>query len=254
MIFEGGAKGRERAERSPCVEHSRQLEPVNYARNRWPLFSTRLVGPRRLPTVRKNRGETKFPVDFLLASSFSIRRLPHPRPPFPSLPSSPFYFLGDGRVRGKPRDPSYHPPSLFSPVFPLFDFTSMGCRERKRERREEKRKVPGRKKGFNYSARRNVLTRCTGNRLSSIYLPTINIKYYFELSACVPISFIGFVVLRLSLFSTRDDYLLQLTQNDLTHELTYKTFFLYFDISLRESYTLKKNLSTIFPLASSSPT
>lgn len=117
-------------------------------------------------------------------------------------------------------------------------------RERKRERREEKRKVPGRKKGFNYSARRNVLTRCTGNRLSSIYLPTINIKYYFELSACVPISFIGFVVLRLSLFSTRDDYLLQLTQNDLTHELTYKTFFLYFDISLRESYTLKRNLST----------
>lgn len=50
------------------------------------------------------------------------------------------------------------------------------------------------------------------------------------------------------------DYLLQLTQNDLTHELTYKTFFLYFDISLRESYTLKRNLSTIFPLASSSPT
>lgn len=86
------------------------------------------------------------------------------------------------------------------------------------------------------------MTRCTGNRLSSIYLPTINIKYYFELSACVPISFIGFVVLRLSLFSTRDDYLLQLTQNDLTHELTYKTFF--FDISLRESYTLKRNLST----------
>lgn len=122
-------------------------------------------------------------------------------------------------------------------------------RERKRERREEKRKVPERKKGFNYSARRNVLTRCTGNRLSSIYLPTINIKYYFELSACVHISFIGFVVLRLFLFSrTRDDYLLQLTQNDLTHELTYKTFFLYFDISLRESYTLKKNLSTIFPL------
>lgn len=117
-------------------------------------------------------------------------------------------------------------------------------RERKRERREEKRKVPGRKKGFNYSARRNVLTRCIGNRLSSIYLPTINIKYYFELSACVPISFIGFVVLKLFLFSTRDDYLLQLTQNDLTHELTYKTFFLYFDISLRESYTLKRNLST----------
>lgn len=40
------------------------------------------------------------------------------------------------------------------------------------------------------------------------------------------------------------DYLLQLTQNDLTHELTYKTFFLYFDISLHESYTLKRNLST----------
>ena len=93
-----------------------------------------------------------------------------------SIPPLPFYFLG-----GEARVPSYHP---LSPVFPLFDFTGCGAerkrdrereRERERERFEEKRKVPGRKKGFNYSGRRNVLTRCTGNRLSSIYLPAINI-------------------------------------------------------------------------------
>ena len=115
-------------------------------------------------------------VHFLLASSFSIHPLPHPRPPFPSLPSP--FISSAARLAFLPTIP-----------FPLFFHYLISRdaarrereterekeRERERERFEEKRKVPGRKKGFNYSGRRNVLTRCTGNRLSSIYLSAINI-------------------------------------------------------------------------------
>lgn len=112
-----------------------------------------------------------------------------PRPPFPSLP---FYFLGDGRSNLRRGSRSFLSSPFPSPSPPFFHYLISPRRdaarefrkkkrqrrkerERERERFEEERKVPGRKKGFNYSARRNVLTRCTGNRLSSIYLPAINI-------------------------------------------------------------------------------
>lgn len=104
-------------------------------------------------------------VDFLLASSFSILVLP-----FPSLP---FYFLGDGRSnlrRGSRSFLSSHfllpLPSLLSPVFPLFDFTSTGCgagiQEEKETEKERERENVSKRRGKFRDGKRDLIIRPGG--------------------------------------------------------------------------------------------
>ena len=106
---------------------------VNYSRNRWPLFSTRLVGPRQLPTVRKNCDRSKFLIDFLVAWPFSICPASGSWYSFSVL----FYFPDDEHSNLRRASRSFRRTLLslslsLSLVFPLFDFTpcAMRCAER----------------------------------------------------------------------------------------------------------------------------